>query len=229
VFAAGQTLKNVAVQVHGDRAAEADERFRVNLSGATGARIADAQGIGTIVNDDAQASRQLPPPEAGESVNVEPEGPVKIKLPGSDDFIELTDGQQIPVGTTVDVRKGRVTLSAAGGGEALFYAGIFKIGQGKGATPLTTLKLVEKLSCAQASFTAKKKRKRRLWGDGKGRFRTKGKHSAATVVGTKWLVEDRCNSTLTRVARGRVSVRDFAKKKTVIVKAGKKYVARRRS
>ena len=25
-----------------------------------------------------------------------------------------------------------------------------------------------------------------------GKFRTKGKHSAATVVGTKWLVEDRC-------------------------------------
>jgi hypothetical protein len=231
VFAAGQTVKNVAVQVHDDDAAEADERFRVNLSGATGARIADAQGIGTIVNDDAQASRQLPPPVAGESVNVEPEGPVKIKLPGSDDFIELTDGQQIPVGTVVDVRKGRVTLAAAGGGNALFYAGIFKIGQGKGTKPLTTLKLVEKLSCpsGEASAAAKKKRKRRLWGDGKGRFRTRGKHSAATVVGTKWLVEDRCNSTLTRVARGRVSVRDFAKKKTVIVKAGKKYVARRRS
>jgi ferric-dicitrate binding protein FerR (iron transport regulator) len=44
-------------------------------------------------------------------------------------------------------------------------------------------------------------------------------------VGTKWLVEDRCGSTLTRVARGRVKVRDFAKKKTVVVKAGKKYVA----
>ena len=46
------------------------------------------------------------------------------------------------------------------------------------------------------------------------------------MVGTKWLVEDRCTTTLTRVVRGRVSVRDFVKKKTVIVKAGKKYVAR---
>jgi hypothetical protein len=33
---------------------------------------------------------------------------------------------------------------------------------------------------------------------------------------------------LTRVASGRVSVRDFAKKKTVIVRAGKKYVVRAR-
>jgi hypothetical protein len=54
----------------------------------------------------------------------------------------------------------------------------------------------------------------------------KGKHSAATVVGTKWLVEDRCRSTLTKVTKGKVSVRDFIKKKTVIVRAGKKYVAK---
>jgi ferric-dicitrate binding protein FerR (iron transport regulator) len=73
-----------------------------------------------------------------------------------------------------------------------------------------------------------KKKKRRLLGDGNGKFRTKGKHSAATVVGTKWLVEDRCKSTLTRVTKGRVSVRDFVKKKTVIVRAGKKYIARAR-
>ena len=46
--------------------------------------------------------------------------------------------------------------------------------------------------------------------------------------GTKWLVEDRCTSTLTRVVRGKVAVRDFVKRKTVLVKAGKKYVARRR-
>ena len=46
--------------------------------------------------------------------------------------------------------------------------------------------------------------------------------------GTKWLVEDSCASTLTRVARGKVAVRDFVKKKTVIVKAGKKYIARAR-
>jgi hypothetical protein len=47
-------------------------------------------------------------------------------------------------------------------------------------------------------------------------------------VGTKWLVEDRCTSTLTRVARGKVKVQDFVKHKTVLVKAGKKYIARAR-
>jgi len=173
--------------------------------------------------------KQLPPPQAGKNVNALPEsGTVKIKLPGSDTFVVLTEGQQIPVGTIVDARKGHVTLIAAGGGDAEFYGGIFKIGQTKGAKPLTTLSLTEKLTCPKkkATAAAKKKRKRRLWGDGRGRFRTKGKHSAATVVGTKWLVEDRCTSTLTRVVRGRVKVRDFVKKKTVTVKAGKKYVAK---
>ena len=58
-----------------------------------------------------------------------------------------------------------------------FYDGIFKLGQTKGSKPITTLKLVEKLSCpksGKASAAAKKKKKRRLWGDGKGKFRTEG-------------------------------------------------------
>src|SRR4029079_1162516 len=104
-----------------------------------------------------------------------------------------------------------------------------KLSQTKGKNPITIVTLVEKLSCKsakQANAAAKKKRKRRLWGNGTGRFRTKGKHSAATVVGTRWLVQDRCTSTLTRVVRGRVRVRDFAKKKNVLVKAGKKYAAK---
>ena len=176
--------------------------------------------------------QELPPPVVGKSVNALPaRGTVKIKLPGTNRFIELDEGQQIPVGTVVDTRKGRVRLVAAsnrsgGTSTALFYDGLFKLGQSKGSKPITTLTLVEKLACGggKASTAAKKKKKRRLWGDGKGRFRTKGKHSAATVLGTKWMVEDRCDSTLTRVARGKVSVRDG--RKTVIVRKGKKYVAR---
>jgi hypothetical protein len=160
---------------------------------------------------------------------------VKIKLPGTNKFLTLSEGQQIPVGTIVDTRKGRVTLVAAAnksGGTATsdFYDGLFKVTQTKGKKPITVLALIEKLTGCKASGKAaiakKKVKKRRLWGDGKGRFQTKGKHSAATVVGTRWLVEDRCTSTLTKVARGKVSVRDFVKKKTVIVRKGHKYVAR---
>jgi hypothetical protein len=177
----------------------------------------------------------LPPPVAGETVNVAPvSGKVRIKRPGSKRYVTLTAEAQIPVGSSIDTRRGRIAITAAQGGggtaSADFFDGLFKLTQTKGSRPVTTLTLIERLSCprkASAAAAAKKKtKKRRLWGDGSGRFRTKGKHSAATVVGTKWLVEDRCRSTLTRVVRGRVSVRDFAKKKTVIVRAGKRYTAR---
>jgi hypothetical protein len=180
----------------------------------------------------------LPPPVLHKSVNLLPaRGTVRIKLPGKKHFKVLADGAQVPLGTIVDTRHGRVHLVAAsnksgGTATALFYAGIFKLGQTKGSKPITVLTLVEKLSCKssgkKASAARKKKRKRRLWGDGKGRFRTKGQFSSATVRGTKWLVEDRCTSTLTRVKRGKVAVRDFVKHKTVLVKAGKRYIARKR-
>jgi hypothetical protein len=52
-FAPGETAKTVTVQVNGDTAVESAETFNVNLANASGnATIADAQGVGTIVNDD---------------------------------------------------------------------------------------------------------------------------------------------------------------------------------
>ena len=235
-FAPGETAKPVSIGVNDDAAVEPDERFTVSLSNASGARLADSLGIGTIVNDDAAPAvssstqqEELPPPEAGEEVNALPKsGTVRVKLRGSSRYVELEAGRQIPVGSVVDTTKGRVTIVAAGDQQADFYDGIFRLTQGKGAKPLTTLTLVEVLSCPKAgrAVAAAKKKKRRLWGDGSGKFRTSGKHSAATVVGTRWLVEDRCTSTLTKVTRGKVRVRDFAKRKNVLVRAGKQYVAR---
>lgn len=51
-FAPGTTTQTIAVPVVGETAPEANETYFVNLSGATNATIADAQGIGTITNDD---------------------------------------------------------------------------------------------------------------------------------------------------------------------------------
>ena len=62
------------------------------------------------------------------------------------------------------------------------------------------------------------------WGNGKGKFRTTGKYSSATVRGTIWLTQDECDGTLTKVTRGVVAVRDFKRKKTVTVKAGHSYL-----
>lgn len=60
-FNPGETSKVVSVAVRNDSAVEADERFFVDLSRASGATISVARGTGTIVNDDvAAAASRLP-------------------------------------------------------------------------------------------------------------------------------------------------------------------------
>ena len=51
-FPPGTTSQPVSVTVNGDTKFEGAENFFVNLSNATGATIGDAQGQGTIINDD---------------------------------------------------------------------------------------------------------------------------------------------------------------------------------
>ena len=56
-FLAGETTKTFSVAVLGDTLVEGNETFNVNLSGATGgAAIADAQGVGTIVDNEVPAT-----------------------------------------------------------------------------------------------------------------------------------------------------------------------------
>jgi len=69
---------------------------------------------------------------------------------------------------------------------------------------------------------------RSLWSkDSHGQFQTYGHDSVATVRGTEWVTEDRCDGTLTRVVRGVVSVRARGARRPVTVTAGHSYLARR--
>src|SRR5439155_909612 len=87
--------------------------------------------------------------------------------------------------------------------------------------------------CKQRGLAAvdkkKKKKVRLLWAKGKGKFRSAGRDSIASVHGTTWLTEDRCDGTLTAVKEGVVSVRDLGRRKTVTVRAGRSYLARHRA
>jgi hypothetical protein len=167
-------------------------------------------------------------------------------------FVALKGAANIPMGAQLDTRKGRVAVTSAhdtsgsAGQTADFYDGLFAVNQSvpktKPAKPkvlITDLVLKgepPRSECAPikgASAAAAKKKKRGaksvlggLWGNGKGKFRTDGKYSSATVRGTIWLTQDRCDGTLTKVKRGTVSVRDFKRRKTVSVKAGHSYLAR---
>ncbi len=55
-FNPSETSKTVSIILIGDTTAEPNETFTVNLSGATNATIADAVGVGTILNDDGGQS-----------------------------------------------------------------------------------------------------------------------------------------------------------------------------
>lgn len=175
------------------------------------------------------------PPTTGHDVDVKPvSGTVLVKLPGRRTFLNLKRVAEIPVGSHVDTTRGKVNLvSALRKGKlnhANFYDGAFQIRQQKRAGAVTELVLEGAIppcaKTAQVQRADATKKKRKLWGSGKGRFSTKGRYSSATVRGTIWYVEDRCDGTLTRVARGVVEVRDFVKNKTVFVHAGQSYLAK---
>jgi hypothetical protein len=209
-----------------------------------------------------------PPPSPGKTVVVKVvSGQVLIKYPpgyvpraapratgAAAGFVPFAGAANIPVGSQLDTRKGRVALTSAattGGAKTQtsdFYDGIFQVKQSvpkkkpkKPAALITDVVMKGQISRSQcaplkgaraASVSAAKKKKGpkavlgKLWGSGKGKFRTGGKYSSATVRGTIWLVEDRCEGTFTKVRRGTVQVRDLRRKKTVTVKAGHSYLAR---
>ena len=52
-FAPGQTSQTIEIVIKGDAKKEQNERFYVNLSGASGGTISDGQAMGTILNDDS--------------------------------------------------------------------------------------------------------------------------------------------------------------------------------
>jgi hypothetical protein len=59
-FATGEVTKTVAVTINGDTSVEANETVAVNLSAVSGATLAKAQGLATLVNDDVAPPPPLP-------------------------------------------------------------------------------------------------------------------------------------------------------------------------
>jgi chitinase len=75
-FAPGITAQSIAITVNGDTAAEGDETLLVNLTNVVNADLGDAQGIGTLINDDA-----VPSPSLGVSATtVSPGAPIVVTV-----------------------------------------------------------------------------------------------------------------------------------------------------
>lgn len=181
-----------------------------------------------------------PPPSSPGTFNAIPTGTVLVN--GS---VQPADQQFVlPSGATVDVTNGILTLTVANGDTGNFSAArptqrrsvagaratglpaVFTIEQpASGGVPIFTLTGGDFTACSTPrSVAASSKPIRALWGSVHGSFTTKGRFAAATVRGTIWLVQDRCDGTFEETVTGVVLVFDPARNKTVPVGAGGTYL-----
>jgi len=171
-------------------------------------------------------SPPLPRPVAGASVDVKTsQGTVLVN------GRPLVVGEQIRTGSTIDATRGTVTMTSVSPTGTLqtanFASGTFKlVKQGPAAPTELALAGGDFAVCKRqtAGVTQSPTIVRTLWGNGEGQFRTDGRFAAATVRGTIWLTEDRCDGTLVLVKRGTVSVLDEVRHKLVVVRAGHSYL-----
>jgi hypothetical protein len=175
---------------------------------------------------------------------------VRVQVPGSKRYVDVAGAAEVPLGSRIDARRGKVTITVevdarTGATQTgTFFSGIFVVTQTPAPKPVLVLTLAggsfsgcsgraaarrsllgaasDPVPFAFAARKRSKRKVRRLWGKGKGDFRSAGLRSAATVRGTYWLVEDRCDGTYTRVREGTVDVRDFRLRKTIRLRAGKR-------
>jgi PKD repeat protein len=175
-------------------------------------------------------------PELGETIIVEPAGgTVRVRVPGASSFVQLGELRVVPVGSLVDARRGKALLSSVRDRrgsvqQGHFSKGLFKVRQRRSQKYFTELTLRGQLdpcpSARSAQARPSRANRRKLWGNGNGRFRTQGRYSSSAVRGTRWLTQDTCEGTLTVVRRGRVAVRDFVRDTTTVLDAGERYLAR---
>ncbi|PYS80837.1 MAG: hypothetical protein DMF70_10130, partial [Acidobacteria bacterium] len=112
-FLSADTTQQVTVFVNGDTAFEGDETFTVHLSNGVGATISDADGLGTITNDDTCASFAtvyVDDSWAGTQPGSDPDGPGPATSFGCDSFATIQGGvTAVTAGGTVIVYDGTYT------------------------------------------------------------------------------------------------------------------------
>jgi Ca2+-binding RTX toxin-like protein len=182
------------------------------------------------------------PPVLGRKVVVAAErGDPEFGPTGIRRTVPLEGRLRIPVGSQVDATKASVRLSAAASRRrtqsGTFSGARFRVLQRRTRRPVTELRLKGGnfrrcrrtiLRGGTVAVGVSRRAIRRLGGRARGHFRARGRNSAATVRGTVFSVTDRCDGTLTRVRRGVVRVRDFRRRRTIVLRAGGRYLARAR-
>jgi hypothetical protein len=224
---------------------EEEEKGKEKEKGKKGAKTTTSGGGGANGQQGSQTPQSgvlstqttvLPPPVLTKTSNLTPvSGHVLVKLPGSPKFTPLTTAAQVPFGTIIDARHGKVIVTTArrngGTQQMVFFDGMFKITQSSNGVVLAALTGGNYRVCptarerrhllhAHTSRTSKKHVVRKLWAEGHGSYTTKGTYASGAVLGTRWLTEDLCEGTLIVVSTDRVAVTNLITHKRRIVKAG---------
>jgi hypothetical protein len=219
---------------------------------------ADADGIGDAC--DALPPGNVPAVAGKNVVASAVRGEVFVKLPGAvrsvamrtlfqdPGFLPIKGVASLPVGSTVDARKGSLAIQAAANSRpagdrrlrahrARLAAGIFRIRQvrdrRKPGRPIPTDAVLVTGDRAQRACAGSTRRRplqrivRSLTLSGKGFFRTVGGASVATARDATFITADRCDGTLTQVGRGKVRVRDRRRNRNVTVRAGRGFLVKR--
>lgn len=193
-------------------------------------------------------------PRENVSLNVLPvRGKVLVRYPGAKKAVLLEGPVQVPVRSKLDTTAGEVKLESDKDGKggvqrATFWNGRFAVGYTRAVVagprgrrqrsrrpasrPITELALAG--TCGKGARVASAirdrplahaaRRRRGLFGRGRGRFRTRGSNGAGTVRGTHWYTENRCRATFFRVFSGVVDVRDFGAGRTVRLRRKQSYL-----
>jgi hypothetical protein len=200
-----------------------------------------AKPADTIAADCDRADRGVnQKPKRRDSALVKPvSGALQMSPTGIVRRVPLQDNVVLPLRSLVDTVAGTVKVTSTPSGRLLqtvsLEDGLFNITQTAAKTAITQFALQggdfgvcpAARRSRRASAAAKPKTVRTLWASGKGKFRTKGRYATASIRGTRWQTVDRCDGTLIRVTSGAVTVRDLVKKKNVVVRAGRTYLAAR--
>lgn len=186
------------------------------------------------------------PPVAGRSAlltPVETSAGYRLRLPGGRRFFALAEDVRVPVGSTIDARAGEVRVETTLGRgavrqEVIASTGMFSLRQRLGRLGQTELRLRGGFlgRCRGSSArTAGATRQLRLRSPeprpNRRRRRPErlvviGRYVTAAPRGTTWMMQDRCDGTLTAVETGTVTVYDRVRRRTVTIRAGATYLAR---
>ena len=166
-----------------------------------------------------------PPPPAGTPIGSPAAGyPAgRVKVPGQKRFSRIARGQPLPFGTEIDVSNGRgVTLTDGGRGSLTVS------GQRGGVLGIVTIARVAglvELRLTGGSVRTCGSAVRRIWANGEGKFRVRGRYASVTRPGW-WSTSDFCDRTVILARRGSLLVDDHAAKRKVVIKAPDTYIAR---